>query len=137
MNDVNQRGTFICMREELRVMRAQNPIAVLPGRPAVRGAITNVSSVVGLMTLPGYTSYVTSKHAVVGMTRNAGQSSFSSPCLPSRKDVSAAATHAGDGIRVNAMCPGFVNTPILQVLPATAEAMVSHLVPQKVRFNAP
>lgn len=73
VNDVNQRGTFMCMREELRVMRAQSPIGRVVGRPAVRGAITNVASLLGLMSLPGYTSYVTSKHAVVGMTRNAGQ----------------------------------------------------------------
>ncbi|KAF8914526.1 short-chain dehydrogenase/reductase SDR [Mucidula mucida] len=95
VNNINTRGTFLCMREELRAMRSQEPVARIPGRPAVRGAITNMSSILGHITLGGYASYVASKHAVVGLTK------------------AAAADHASDGIRVNAVCPGYVDTPLL------------------------
>ncbi len=60
------------MREELRAMRSQEPVARIPGRPAVRGAITNMSSILGHITLGGYASYVASKHAVIGLTKAAG-----------------------------------------------------------------
>lgn len=57
-----------------------------------------MSSIAGCIALNGVTSYVTSKHAVVGMTK------------------AAAISHSVDGIRVNAVCPGYVDTPMLRNL---------------------
>ncbi|PBL02033.1 3-oxoacyl-reductase [Armillaria gallica] len=96
VNNLNARGVFLCMREELKAMRAQEPLARIPGRPGVRGSIINMSSIAGCIGLNGVTSYVASKHAVVGMTK------------------AAAISHSVDGIRVNAVCPGYVDTPLLR-----------------------
>ncbi|KAK0242151.1 3-oxoacyl-reductase [Armillaria nabsnona] len=95
VNNINARGVFMCMREELRAMRKQDPVVHIPGRPAIRGAITNLGSAAGQLAAPGMNSYTASKHAVVGMTK------------------AAALNHALDAIRVNAVCPGFVGTEML------------------------
>ncbi|KAK0447942.1 short-chain dehydrogenase/reductase SDR [Armillaria borealis] len=95
VNNINARGVFMCMREELRVMRKQDPVVHIPGRPAIRGAITNLGSLAGQLAAPGMNSYTASKHAVVGMTK------------------AAALNHALDAIRVNVVCPGFIDTEML------------------------
>ncbi|PBK65582.1 oxidoreductase [Armillaria solidipes] len=95
-NGINARGVFLCMREQLRVMRDQEAVARIPGRPGVRGAIVNMSSIYGCVGSGKFTSYVASKHAVVGLTK------------------AAAISHSVDGIRVNAVCPGFVDTPMAE-----------------------
>jgi len=82
---VNLDGLFFCLRAELRAMRA-----------AGRGAIVNVASSAGRMGVPGLSAYSASKHAVLGLTR------------------SAALEVARQGIRVNAVCPGSVRTPMLR-----------------------
>lgn len=69
---VNIRGLFFCLREELLVMKKQKPLATLPGRPAARGSIVNMASAAGHVAIPGCASYVSSKHAVVGLTKTAG-----------------------------------------------------------------
>jgi NAD(P)-dependent dehydrogenase (short-subunit alcohol dehydrogenase family) len=83
---VNLTGVFFCLRAELRAMTAQDP----PG-----GAVVNVSSAAGLMGTPGMPAYVASKHGVVGLTKT------------------AALEVVRRGIRVNAVCPGAVRTPML------------------------
>jgi NAD(P)-dependent dehydrogenase (short-subunit alcohol dehydrogenase family) len=83
---VNQRGVLLCMAAELRHMAAQNS-----------GAIVNTASIAGLVGAGG-AGYVASKHAVVGLTQ------------------SAAMRYAAQGIRVNAVCPGVVVTPMTQVI---------------------
>jgi NAD(P)-dependent dehydrogenase (short-subunit alcohol dehydrogenase family) len=80
----NVKGVWLCMKLQLRQMLKQGG-----------GAIVNVSSVSGLVGAPNRAIYAASKHAVVGLTR------------------SAAAEYAREGIRINALCPGAVKTPML------------------------
>ncbi len=84
--DLNVRGVFLCCKHELRHF-AQ----------AGAGSIVNISSLVGLRApMGGISPYVTSKHAVVGLTKI------------------AAVDYADRGIRVNAVCPGLMLTPMLE-----------------------
>ena len=82
---VNVNGSFFMCRAALRQMKAQG-----------HGAIVNFGSIWGGVGAAGVTAYCTSKGAVHNMTR------------------AMALDHAGDNIRVNAVCPGEVNTPMLQ-----------------------
>jgi NAD(P)-dependent dehydrogenase (short-subunit alcohol dehydrogenase family) len=82
---VNLTGVFLCMKHELRVMRAQGS-----------GAIVNTSSGAGVVPAPGLSPYCASKHAILGLTRT------------------AAVENARSGVRVNAICPGSVDTPMLR-----------------------
>ncbi|HLE95989.1 MAG TPA: SDR family oxidoreductase [Candidatus Thermoplasmatota archaeon] len=86
---VNLRGVWLCMRAELAVLAAQG-----------RGAIVNCSSVAGITGFEGSSAYSASKHGVLGLTR------------------SAALECAKRGVRVNAVCPGAIRTPMLADLPA-------------------
>ena len=79
--DVNVMGVFNCLKAELNHMRA-----------AGGGAIVNTASVVGRTALPEICAYVTSKHAIVGLTK------------------AAALENASAGIRVNSVSPGYVIT---------------------------
>ncbi|RSZ56087.1 SDR family oxidoreductase [Massilia atriviolacea] len=82
--NVNVKGTWLCMKYELRQMLKQGS-----------GSIVNTASVAGLVGAPTQPIYAASKHAVVGMTKT------------------AAAEYAREGIRINSVCPGVVNTPMM------------------------
>jgi NAD(P)-dependent dehydrogenase (short-subunit alcohol dehydrogenase family) len=88
---VNVKGTFFCLQAEIAEMLEDGG-----------GAIVNVSSVAGLIGFPGLSPYVASKHAVLGLTKN------------------AALEYGKKGIRVNAVCPGGIDTRMLDSLATQA-----------------
>ncbi|MEU3663878.1 SDR family NAD(P)-dependent oxidoreductase [Streptomyces sp. NPDC032940] len=88
----NLDGVFYSMRYELPVMQAA-------GRG---GAIVNVASILGSVAFAGSPAYVAAKHGVVGLTK------------------AAAAEYAAQGIRVNAVGPGFIETPLLKTMDEAA-----------------
>ncbi|MDN7139859.1 SDR family oxidoreductase [Pseudomonas sp. JQ170] len=81
--DINLTGVFNCMVHELRAMKARG------------GSIINTASIMGLQGTPGGAAYSASKHGVIGLTR------------------SAALEYGKYGVRINALCPGFVDTPMV------------------------
>lgn len=81
---VNVTGTFLVTRAMSAIMKSQEPIAVdlsSPGRGTTRGSIVNLGSASSFVATPKMIQYTAAKHAVLGITKNAGQY-FSGLLLP-------------------------------------------------------
>lgn len=102
---VNLTSVFFCLKYEMRQMLTQEAV---DGR---RGAIVNTSSGAGIVPAPGQPHYTAAKHGVLGLTKSAAQE------------------HVGDGIRVNAICPGLTETGMTSSVPPELMEKLKRVLP--------
>ncbi|AWV97566.1 SDR family NAD(P)-dependent oxidoreductase [Arcticibacterium luteifluviistationis] len=107
--DINVKGVFYCMKEAISIFKN------IGG-----GVIVNTASVAGKIGMSRHLAYSASKHAVIGMTK------------------SAAVEYAKQNIRINAVCPGFTETSMLETINEEPEykQMLRFATPMK-RFGKP
>ena len=99
---VNLKGVWLCMKHELTQMVAQGG-----------GAIVNTASIAGLIGLPTSSAYVAAKHGVVGLTKT------------------AAIEYAADNVRVNAVCPGYIETKMTEEVMHRRGEQILAMVPYR------
>ena len=92
VTSINLKGVWLCMKAEIPQMQKQGG-----------GVIVNTASVAGLVGIRGTAAYIAAKHGVAGLTK------------------AAALEYADQGIRVNAVCPGYIRTPLVQGIFDTVE----------------
>lgn len=100
-HDINLKGIWLCMKYQTRQMLEQGG-----------GTIVNCSSMGAIVGVAGRTSYCSTKHGVIGMTK------------------SAALEYASRGIRINAVCPGVIDTPMVSSMISTDPAVLNALIDQ-------
>ena len=100
--NVNLKGTFNCTKAVIKHMSKQRS-----------GKIVNIASVVGMMGNPGQANYSASKAGVIGLTKT------------------VAREFAARGINVNAIAPGYIQTPMTEVLPEKAKEELKRLIPME------
>jgi NAD(P)-dependent dehydrogenase (short-subunit alcohol dehydrogenase family) len=104
--NVNLDGTFHVLRAAVKIMLKQEPIlSSIDGRPLQRGSIVNFSSIKGVIATPMSAAYNTSKHAIIGLTKSASED------------------YTKDGLRINAICPGYTATPLVMDDPSIRESV--------------
>ncbi|MDG0817024.1 SDR family NAD(P)-dependent oxidoreductase [Bdellovibrio svalbardensis] len=101
--DINLSGVFYCMKYEIEQMLQQKN----------GGNIINVSSILGQVGTPGASAYVAAKHGVVGLTQT------------------AAAEYGAKNIRVNAIGPGYIETPLLHSMSREQKYALEQMHPMK------
>ena len=95
---INVKGVWLAMREQISIMQERGG-----------GAIVNTASIAGLRGLKSSCAYVAAKHAVIGLTKT------------------AAMEYAADGIRCNAVCPGFIDTDMtVAAMKRSGDAIMAH-----------
>ena len=104
---INLDGVFYCMRHEIAAMKKSGG-----------GSIVNIASILGAVGFANSSGYTAAKHGVVGLTK------------------ASAIEYATEGIRINAVGPGFINTPLLGALPPEALPAIASLHPMNRLGNA-
>lgn len=108
--DVNLNGSFYVLRAAAQIMLKQKPIlSSRNGRPLQKGSIVNFSSIQGVVGITLSGAYTTAKHAIIGLTRTASED------------------YANQGVRINAICPGYTETPLTTKNPQVLEAMMERV----------